>query len=105
MGNFRPLLLVTILSLATNCALLTRNYRPPHAPKSEAEKVKLHWGPPRERVILSGAWLRAATMAMDDFLPAEAAENARGEGEESECLAQRTTTWSGPGSGSPSGRA
>lgn len=89
MGTSRPALFVAILSLALSCALLTRSYRPPHAPKEEADQVKLQWGPPRERVILSGAWLRAAAMALDDFLPADEAERARGEGDEALCLAQR----------------
>jgi hypothetical protein len=89
MGTSRPLFLVSTLSLALSCALLTRSYRPPHAPKAEADQVNFHWGPPKERIILSGAWLRATAMALDDFLPAEDAESARGEGEESLCLAQR----------------
>lgn len=89
MGTSRSALLVAILSLALSCALLTRTYRPPHAPKEEADRVELQWGPPRQRVILSGAWLRAAAMALDDFLPADEAERARGEGEEALCLAQR----------------
>jgi hypothetical protein len=89
MGTSRPASFAAILSLALSCALLTRSYRPPHAPKEEADQVKLQWGPPRERVILSGAWLRAVAMALDDFLPADEAERARGEGEEALCLAQR----------------
>lgn len=89
MRTVRPLLLVTTLTLGASCALLARTYRPPRAPESEAKKVKFPWGTPRERVILSGTWLRAATMALDDFVPPEEAERARGEGEEAECLAQR----------------
>src|SRR5437868_11069729 len=89
MGTLRPALLVAILSLALSCALLTRSYRPPHAPQAEADQVKLQWGPPKDRVVLSGAWLRAAAMALDDFLPADEAEREGGEGDEALCLDQR----------------
>src|SRR4051794_2280206 len=77
-----------VLSLAAGCAFLTRSHRPPHAPQTDAG-VELHWGIPKDRVILSGAWLRATTMALDDFLPADEAERAHEEGAEAECLAQR----------------
>lgn len=89
MRSFRALGLFIFVSLVASCALLTRTYQPPHAPKSEAEKVKFPWGTPRQTVVLSSVWLRATTMALDDFLPAEAVENAKGEGEETECLARR----------------
>ena len=89
MRNLRPILLVSALSLAAGCALLDRTYRPPHAPKAEAAKVKFPWGSPREVVILSGVWLRAVTMALDDYLPEEGAERARGEDEMAACMARR----------------
>ena len=71
MRRFHPLLLVAASSLAASCALLTHAYRPPHASRAEAEKVKFPWGEPKERVTLTGVWLRAVTLAMDDFLPEE----------------------------------
>ena len=89
MRSFRPILLVTTLLLAASCALLTRTHRPPRAPKSEAAKVKFPRGEPRERVELAGVWLRAVTMALDDYLPEEDAERGRGEGEEAACLSRR----------------
>ena len=89
MRNVRPLLLVASLLLTASCALLGSAYRPPRAPRSEAEKVKFPWGTPKEVVVLSGAWLRAVTMAMDDFLPAEAVERAKAKGGEAACLARR----------------
>lgn len=88
MRNRHPFWLITVVLAATSCALLTRPYRPPRAPKSEAEKVKFPWGTPSHRVILTGAWLRAMTMALDDFLPAEEAEK-KPESELDECLARR----------------
>jgi len=88
MRSFRHLLLPTTVLLAASCALFTRPYRPPHAPKSDAEKITFHWGWPRKTAVLSGAWLRAVTMAMDDFLPAEAAEG-RTEDEWEACLNRR----------------
>jgi len=89
MRTRRPMLVIASLLIASSCALLTRAYRPPLAPKSVAAKVKFPWGWPRERVTLTGVWLRAVTMAMDDFLPAEEAERARAEDAEAVCLARR----------------
>lgn len=97
--------LVTTLLLGASCALLTRSYRPPHAPASEAAKLKFPWGWPKERVTLNGVWLRAVTMAMDDFLPEEEAERAKGQGPEAACMSRRDSydveawVWPGPGAG------
>jgi len=88
MRSFRHVLLLTMALLAASCALFTRPYRPPHAPKSEAETIQFHWGWPRKTAVLSGVWLRAVTIAMDDFLPAEAAEG-RSEDEWEACLNRR----------------
>jgi len=88
MRNLRQVLMLTTVLFAASCALFTRPYRPPHAAKSEAEKIKFHWGWPRKTAVLSGAWLRAVTMAMDDFLPAEAAEGHT-EDEWEACLNRR----------------
>jgi len=88
MRNRHPFGLLAVVLVVTSCALLTRPYRPPHAPKFEAEKVKFPWGTPSQRVILTGVWLRAVTMALDDFLPAEEAEK-KPESELDECLARR----------------
>jgi len=83
------MLLVPALSLAASCALLTHAYRPPHAPESEAAKVKFPWGEPEERVRLTGVWLRAVTLALDDFLPEEESERARDLGPLAACTARR----------------
>jgi hypothetical protein len=88
MRNFRLLWLIAAVLLVADCALLTRTYRPPRAPQAEAAKVKFPWGAPRQRIVLTGAWLRAVTMALDDFLPAEEAER-RPESELDECLSRR----------------
>lgn len=96
MRNFRPLLLMT-LSLATGCALLARTYRPVHAPKSEAATVEFPWGEPEERVFLAGTWLRAVTLALDDYLPEEESARARAVSGLDECLHRRdnyyVTAW------------
>lgn len=89
MRSFFSWLFISALSLAAGCALLSRPYRPPHAPKQEGARVKFPWGSPRETVFLTGAWLRAVTMALDDFLPEEEAELAKGEDPEGVCLARR----------------
>lgn len=89
MRRIPPLLLVCASSVAASCAFLSQPYRPPHAPRSEASKVKFPWGSPRETVFLTGVWLRAVTMALDDFLPEEESERARGEDPEGACLARR----------------
>lgn len=90
MRSFRALCVVMAISLAASCTFLTHafRYRPPRAPQSEAVKVKFPWGEPRERMELTGAWLRAATMALDDFLPAQGAEHPP-ESELDECLSRR----------------
>jgi len=88
MRNFRYALLLTTVLCAASCALFMGPHRPPHAPKSEVEKIKFHWGWPRKTAVLSGVWLRAVTMAMDDFLPAEAAEGHT-EDEWEACLNRR----------------
>jgi hypothetical protein len=100
MRNVRPAVLVASSLFIAGCTLFDHAYRPPHAPKSEAANVRFPWGTPRERVVLSGTWLRAVTMAMDDFLPAEAAERVKPGSEEAACLARRNSwyleafTWS-----------
>jgi hypothetical protein len=102
MRSFRPLLPLAALSLAAGCALLTHAYRAPRAPRSEAEKVEFPWGEPKERVTLTGVWLRAVTLAMDDFLPEERAERAKTEGALAACTARRDSydvqafVWSPP---------
>jgi hypothetical protein len=87
MRGFRLLFPITLL-LAASCALLARSYRPPHAPESEAAKIEFPWGWPKETVTLTGVWLRAVTMALDDFLPPEEAERPA-EGELDQCLSRR----------------
>jgi len=64
MRNFRHVLLLTAVLFAASCALFSRPYRPPHAPKAEADKIKFHWGWPRKTAVLSGVWLRAVTIAL-----------------------------------------
>jgi hypothetical protein len=85
----RPLLLVAIASLAASCALFSSRYRPPRAPKVEAEKIKFPWGEPKERVTLTGVWLRAVTLALDDYLPEEESERAKNEGAWTACVSRR----------------
>jgi len=85
----RPLLACASLLLAGSCALFNGSYRPPHAPESEAAKVKFPWGWPRETVRLTGVWLRAVTMALDDFLPERASELASKDDQEAICLSRR----------------
>lgn len=85
----RPLLLVTVVSLAASCALFSSRYRPQHAPKAEAEKIKFPWGEPKERVTLTGVWLRAVTLALDDYLPEERSERAKNESSWAACVSRR----------------
>jgi len=107
MRSLRSIWLVVAVSLAASCALLTQAYRPPRAPESEAAKVKFPWGTPAERVVLTGVWLRAVTLALDDFLPAQEAERSP-ESEIDACLARRENylaeawVWS-PGQGTDGG--
>jgi hypothetical protein len=82
------MLLLPGMALAVSCALWRPTYRPPRAPETEAAKVKFPWGTPRDRVVLSGVWLRAVTLALDDFLPAGEAEQ-KPENEIDACLARR----------------
>lgn len=89
MRRSRPLLLVAIASLAASCALFTNRYRPPRAPRAEAEQVEFPWGEPRERVTLTGVWLRAVTLAMDDYLPEEESERNKTEGALAACTSRR----------------
>jgi hypothetical protein len=86
----RPsLLALASLLLTGSCALFTGSYRPPRAPKSEAERVKFPWGSPRETVRLTGVWLRAVTMALDDFIPEQASELADKDDPMAVCLSRR----------------
>lgn len=83
------LLLVATASLAASCALFSNRYRLPHAPRAEVEKLKFPWSEPRERVTLTGVWLRAVTLALDDYLPEEESERAKNKDSWTACVSRR----------------
>lgn len=96
---------VATMVAAGGCGLLRMTSRPPRASEAEAQRVTFPAFIPEERTVVDGRKLRAAALAMDDFLPEPAPSIPDDADPLSRCLARRDSydvlVWSGGGSIDP----
>lgn len=87
---------------AGGCGLLRMANRPPRASEAEASRVRFPASIPAERTVIDGRALRAAALAMDDFLPEPGQQLPDDADPLSRCLARRDSydvlVWTGGGS-------
>ena len=103
----RPItpIVLALAVVAGGCGLLHVATRPPRAPEAEARQVRFPAAIPAERTVIDGRALRAAVLALDDFLPEPTAPLPDDADPLSRCLARRDSydvlVWSGGGTSLP----
>lgn len=96
---------VATMVAAGGCGIFRMTPKPARASEAEAQRVKFPAFIPEERTVVDGRTLRAAALAMDDFLPEPAPSLPDDADPLSRCLARRDSydvlLWSGDGSIQP----
>jgi hypothetical protein len=96
---------VATMVVAGGCGLFRLSSRPPHASEAEAQRVRFPAFIPEERTVVDGRTLRAAALAMDEFLPEPAPPLPDDADPLSRCLARRDSydvlVWGGGGANEP----